>query len=237
VRAVVRASRRAPAQARLDRRAVSRGGRSWAALSGQIATRQKINWDRSPEARNHFAPGRELARSGELSRRAAAAAKIRQDSGQLPEAVLTARARSLAAGRASQAGQRERSRAAVVAAAGAASLPELLRARYGAGASIDQLAKLTGLGRSRLRAELAAAGVVIRASGTNLSASKHARGAANDALVAARVGTGDIRVWLFAQRQAGATLRELAQRTGRSTPWIRSRLAGSIATTAFAQPG
>jgi hypothetical protein len=206
-------------------------------VSGQIAARQKANWDRDPEAGNRFAPGRELARSGELNRLATAAAKIRQDSGRAPGTVLAARAAHLAAGRAAQAGQRDRRLAAVVAGSGAGSLHELLRARYGAGASLGQLAKLTGLGRVRLRAELAAAGAVIRASGDNLPASRHARGTANDALAGARVGAGDIRAWLLAQRQAGATLRELAQRTGRSIPWVRSRLAGPPAVTALTPRG
>jgi hypothetical protein len=208
-----------------------------AEVSGRIAARQKANWDRDPEARDRFAPGRELARSGELNRLAAAAARDRQDSGQTPDAVLAARARRLAAGRAAQAGQRDRHLAAVVAAAGAGGLHDLLRARYGAGASLDQLAKLTGLGRVRLRAELAAAGAVIRASGANLPASRHARGTANDALAATRVGSGDIRAWLLAQRQAGATLSELARRTGRSIPWVRSRLAGPPAVTALTPRG
>jgi hypothetical protein len=195
------------------------------AVSGEIAARQKLNWDRSPQPRIRFAPGHELARSGELSRRSAAAARTRRDSGRTPEEVRAARARRLDAGRATQAEQQKRRADAVVAAAGATSLHELLRLRYGSGSSIDRLAKETGLGRGRLRAELAAAGVIIRPSGVNAPASKQARAARNDALVAGRVGTADLRRWLLAQRRAGVTLRELAQRTGRSIPWVQSRLA------------
>jgi len=203
-------------------------------ISGQIAAKQKANWDRDPEARDRFAAGHELARSGELNRLATAAARTRQNSGQTPEAVLAARARRLAAGRAAQTDRRDRRLAAVIAASGAATLHELLRARYDAGASLDQLARLTGLGRVRLRGELAAAGVRVRPTGANLPASKRARSATNDALAAARVGAGDIRTWLLAQRQSGATLRELAQRSGRSVPWVRSRLDGAPAPRAGA---
>jgi hypothetical protein len=197
-------------------------------MSGEIAARQKLNWDRSPQARTRFAAGRELAQSGELSRRSAAAARTRQDAGGMPPAARAARASRLAAGRATQAQQQKRHLDALVAAAGAGSLHELLRARYGSRASMDQLAKQTGLGRGRLRAELVAAGVIIRRSGVNTPASKHARATRNDALVAARVGTVDLRGWLLAQRQAGMTLRELAGRTGRSIPWVLSRLAGGV---------
>jgi len=203
-------------------------------ISERIAAKQKANWDRDSQARNRFAPGRELARSGELNRLATTAATIRQNSGQTPEAVLAARARRLAAGRAAQASGRDSRLAAVVAASGTSTLHELLRARYDAGASLDGLARLTGLGRTRLRTELAAAGVVVRQPGANLQASKRARGATNDAWAAARVGAGDIRAWLLAQRRTGATLRELAQRTGRSVPWVRSRLAGPPAPRAGA---
>jgi len=197
-----------------------------AEVSGRIAATQKANWDADPEARGRFAPGRELARSGELNRLATIAARERQDRGQTPDAVRAARARRLAAGRAAQAARRDARLAAVLAASGAASLHDLLRARYAAGTSLDQLAKLTGLGRTRLRGELAAAGVAVRGSGVNLPASKRARAAANDARAAARVGAGDIRVWLRAQRRAGATLADLARSAGRSVPWVRSRLAG-----------
>jgi hypothetical protein len=197
-------------------------------MSGDIAARQKLNWDRSPQAGIRFAAGRELAQSGELSRRSAAAARTRRDGGRTSAAAAAARVRRLAAGRATQAEQQKRRLDAAVTAAGAASLRELLRARYGAGASIDQLARQTGLGRSRLRAELVAAGVIIRRSGANAPASKRARATRNDALAAARVGTDDLRSWLLARRRAGMTLSELARRTGRSIPWVQSRLASSV---------
>jgi hypothetical protein len=155
---------------------------------------------------------------------------MRDDRGATPAAARAARSTSLAAGRATQAQQRQRHLDAVVTAAGAASLHELLRERYGSGAGLDQLMKLTGLGRTRLRAELAGAGVAVRPSGVNNPASRQARAARNDATVAARVGTRDIRSWLRTQRRAGVPLRDLAQRTGRSIPWVQARLAGPLVT-------
>jgi hypothetical protein len=189
-------------------------------MSGQIAARQKRTWDASPQVRARFEPGRLLARTGELSRLSAEAS-----TGQLPDAVRTARARRLAAGRATQATERQARVDAMVAEAGVTDLHALLRARYADGFSLDRLGRLAGLGRTRLRAELVAAGVEIRPSGTNQLASKQARADRNDALAAAEVGTPDIRVWLLSRYELGATLRGLARQVNRSIPWVRSRLA------------
>ena len=201
-------------------------------LSAQITARQKRAWDTSPEMRARFEPGHLLARSGELSRRAADAGQDRDRSGRTPGAVQAARGQRLATGRATMAARRRVRLGAVVAAAGAADLPALLRAQYANDASLEQLGRLTGLGRTRLRAELIAAGVEIRPTGANQLASRQARASHNDALTAARVGTADIQAWLRSRYQEGATLRELASQTGRSIPWVRSRLAGAPAPAA-----
>jgi hypothetical protein len=197
------------------------------ALSGQIAARQKRAWDTSQAVRDRFAPGRRLARSGELSRLSAAASRERDRTGQIPEAVRASRTQRLAAGRTTMARLRGEHLDQIVAAAGAADLHTLLRNRYAAGHSLEQLARLTGLGRSRLRTELAASGAQIRPPGVNQPASKHARAARNDERAAARLGVPDIRFWLAEQHQAGATLRDLARRVDRSIPWVQSRLAGA----------
>ena len=196
-------------------------------MSGQIAARQKRTWEASAQARARFEPGRLLARTGELSRLSAAASRERDSSGQLPDAVRAAREQCLAEGRATQARERQARLDASVAAAGATDLPSLLRARYADGFSLDQLGRLTGLGRSRLRAELVAAGVEIRPPGANQPTSKHARAERNDALTAAQVGTPDIRAWLLPRYERGVTLRGLAMEVNRSIPWVRSRLAGT----------
>jgi len=194
-------------------------------LSGQIKVRQKRAWDASPAARARFEPGRQLARSGELSRLAADASQDRDRSGRTPGAVRAARAQRLAAGRATTARRRQARLDGVVAAAGAADLAALLRARYASGSSLAELARLTGLGRIRLRAELVAAGTGIRPAGANHLASKQARAARNDARAAAQAGVPDIRAWLRSRYQQGATLRDLAGQVGHSVPWVRSRLA------------
>jgi len=201
-------------------------------LSAQIMARQKRAWDASPEMRARFEPGHQLAGSGELGRLAADAGRDRDRSGRTPGAVRAARAQRLAAGRITMATRRHVQLGSVVAAAGAADLPALLRARYASGASLEQLARLTGLGRTRLRAELIAAGVEIRSTGTNQLASKQARASRNDAQAAARVGTPDIQAWLRSRYQEGATLRDLATQVNRSIPWVRSRLAGARAPAA-----
>jgi hypothetical protein len=196
-------------------------------LSGQIAVRQKRAWDASPSVRARLEPGLVMARNGELSRLSAEAGRDRATSGQQSEASRTARAQQLAAGRAAQARQRQARLDGVVAAAGAADLHALLRDRYADGLSLDQLGRLTGLGSARLRAELRAADVEIRPTGVNQLASKQARADRNDALAAAQVGTADIRAWLLSRYEHGVTLRVLASQTGRSIPWVRSRLAST----------
>jgi hypothetical protein len=168
-------------------------------LSGQIAVRQKRAWDASPSVRARLEPGLVMARNGELSRLSAEAGRDRATSGQQSEASRTARAQQLA----------------------------LLRDRYADGLSLDQLGRLTGLGSARLRAELRAADVEIRPTGVNQLASKQARADRNDALAAAQVGTADIRAWLLSRYEHGVTLRVLASQTGRSIPWVRSRLAST----------
>jgi len=193
-------------------------------LSAQIATRQKRAWDASQAVRDRFEPGHRMAQAGELSR-LAAASRHRGAAGQTPDAVRESRAGRLAAGRATVARTRREQLDKIVSAAGVTDLPTLLRNRYEAGASLAQLASLTSLGRGRLRAELIASGARIRATGINQPASKHARAGVNDARTAERIGVPDIRAWLAEQRQAGVTLRELAERTGRSIPWVQSRLA------------
>jgi hypothetical protein len=195
-------------------------------MSGQIAARQKQTWDASPQVRARLEPGRLLARSGELSRLSAAAGRERDRSGQLPDIARAARAQRLATGRATQARERQERLDAVVAAAGVADLHALLRARYSDGFSLDQLGRLTGLGRSQLRAELVAAGVEIRPAGANQLSSKQARAERNDTLTAAKVGTPDIRTWLQSRYERGVTLRSLSTEVNRSIPWVRSRLAG-----------
>ena len=53
---------------------------------------------------------------------------------------------------------------------------------------------------------------------------RQARVALADAKAAERVGTDDLREWLAARRADGCTLEHLARSTGRSIPWVRSRL-------------
>lgn len=199
-----------------------------AKLSARIAARQQAAY---PGFREILEPGQGLARSGELQRLAAAAARLRDERGAVPAAQADARHGRLAAGRRTVAARRRQRLDLVVEAAKARDLDDLLRQAYQDGASLADLVRRTGLGRSGLRAALIAAGVQIRPTGRNRPTSKTARARSIDAAVAVHVGADDIRKWLLQRRAAGGTLRVLADETGRSIPWVRSRLSRRNAAT------
>jgi len=145
------------------------------------------------------------------------------ESWQRLERVGTSRAQ-LAAGRATRARRREAHLAALLIERGAPDLSTFLRAEYAAGASLQTLAQLTGLGRNRLRADLAAAEITVRPTGCNTPAGKRSRAQAADAAAAARVGTGDLHGWLTARYDQGWSLTRLAAAVGHSAHWVRWRL-------------
>jgi hypothetical protein len=76
----------------------------------------------------------------------------------------------------------------------------------------------------RTRDHLLRLGIAVRSTGHNTPAGRRARTSLNGQTTAQRVGTTDITAWLINQRTTGATLRELANATGRSIPWITNRL-------------
>ncbi len=200
-------------------------------VSADITERQRGRWKNDPSVKERLAVGQGLAHTGELAQRAADAGRDRETSGRVSGAVRAARARRLAEGRRTMRRRREARLSEVIAAAGAADLSDLLRTAYGNGATLASLARLTGLGREQLRVELENAGVAVRKTGHNLPESKQGRAGRVDAAVADRVGTDDIRRWLLEQSNNGHTAAALAALTGRSIPWVRSRLRGT--TTAF----
>jgi hypothetical protein len=193
-------------------------------LSTTIGARQQQHWRRSPDLRAQFEAGQQMARTGELGRRAAAATRARDASGQTPSAVLSARAEQLTRGRLTQQSGRQQRLAEAIAATGAATLHELLVASYANGDSLEALARVTGFSRHRLRSEMTAASILVRPTGHNLPESKTRRAAIFDARTAERVGTTDIRRWLLSQQRQGKTMQTMAHLTGRSIPWVRSRL-------------
>jgi hypothetical protein len=199
-------------------------------LSGEISVRQQHAWDQDPAMRARLDFGHELARSGDLARFAVDAAHERETTGRTPPATRAARGAALAAGRDTTRRERQDQLAQLITDSGALDLPDLLRSAYTDGATLESLAQLTGLGRRRLREALTAAGVTIRRTGRNVPASKQRRSQLVDARVADHVGTTDVRSWLIKQRESGFTLAALARQTGRSIPWVRSRLAGTTTT-------
>lgn len=189
-------------------------------MSTTIATRQARAYRDSAQVRERFAEGQQLARTGQLAWRARAG---NLESWQRLERVGTSHAQ-LAAGRATRARRREVHLAAFLAERGAPDLSTFLRAEYAAGASLESLSRTTGLGRARLRAALAAAGITVRSTGHNTSAGKRSRAQAADAVAAARVGTDDLHGWLTLRYDRGWSLTRLAAAVGHSTHWVRWRL-------------
>jgi hypothetical protein len=197
------------------------------ATSARISKRQKANWESNPTLRDQFEPGRGAARSGALAQMSVRATRQRRQLGTTPPEVTWLQREQLSRGRGTTAQRRHHHRAAVVAAAGHVTLGDYLRDQYFAGASLDDLARALRLGRAALREALREARVPVRASGRNTTTSKRARATRNDGAVATRVGTHDLPAWLRNQHHAGHSLAALAAMTGRSVPWVRSRLAGT----------
>jgi hypothetical protein len=198
-----------------------------AGLSSRIAARQQAAWGQNADLRQHFATGQQMARTGQLAELARATL---DDSQGRRSPATAARLRSLAAGRVTSATRRSAALEQLVLDLGAPDLATLIRTRYEAGASLEGLQRLTKMSREHLRAQLLHAGAELRGSGQNTPVAKHQRAANVDARVAAKIGTADIANWLQEQRAARRTLADLAATTGRSVPWVRSRLAGTTTT-------
>lgn len=126
-------------------------------LSRSIAARQTRAYQRSAALRARLATGQQLSRTGRLARLARSARATNNS----PELVRTRR-EALAAGRATRAARREEALTRRLRELGADSLAGYLREAYAAGASLRRLAAVTGLGWSRLRREIDAAGIVLR---------------------------------------------------------------------------
>jgi hypothetical protein len=202
-----------------------------AATSSRIAQQQRQTWADSAALRDRFAYGQAMARSGELAAASAAANRDREEADAVPAAVRVRRAQQLRDGRQALAARQARRLADAITASGAADLHDLLRSEYVLkGASLESLQRRTGLGHVRLREELAAAGIRVRPIGFNAPETKRNRAGQVDAFVAARIGAVDLRSWLSDQRAAGLTMDELSAATGRSTTWVRARLAGRTTT-------
>lgn len=190
-------------------------------LSTRIADRQRRVYLQSSDAQAALAYGHELARTGELGRRARLAL------GEIDGRAERARRReaALRAGRERSADERERQLAARLAELDSPDLATYLRTAYAAGASIDQLRETLRVGRSQLRRELAAAGVTIRPTGRNSASGKRSRARSADLAAAERLGTGDVVTWLAERRAHGWPITRLAAAVGHSPPWVRARLA------------
>lgn len=190
-------------------------------LSDLVSTRQKAHYATQQVMRDRLAEGQQMARTGELSLLVRQAA----DPAAIPLERLLGQADQLASGRATVSSRRARALVENVSRMGFDDLGNYLRHAYAAGASLELLARNTGLGRSRLRQALISAEVSLRPQGTNTAAGKRSRAETADHQAAQRVGTPDLACWLRDRRAAGWSLQRLAEAVGRSIPWVQGRLA------------
>lgn len=192
-----------------------------ATLSTRIAARQRLVYLGSSDAQAALAHGHELARTGELGRRARLA--LRELDGRAERARR--RDAALRSGRERSADERKQQLAARLAELDFPDLATYLRTAYAAGASVEQLRETLRVGRSRLRRELAGAGVTVRPTGRNSASGKRSRARTADVAAAERLGTDDVVTWLAERRAHGWPITRLAAAVGHSPPWVRARLA------------
>lgn len=189
-------------------------------LSRAISARQQQAYASSPEVRERFAVGQQMARDGVLGRLSATG----RSTEPLAPAAVARQRRALDTGRGTVAVRRGAARAALIEESGAPDLATYLLTRYTQGASLEGLAKDTGLGRARLRVAMADAGIVTRPTGANTAVGKRSRAFAAEEAAARRVGVDDIRAWLQARRSDGWTLSQLGTAVGHSGHWVSWRL-------------
>jgi hypothetical protein len=185
------------------------------------STAQREAYTASESMRTDFAQGQAMARTGALSRRSRAAFTAHGVSPELERERLE----RLAAGRCTQQANAQRHLAATLETQGFTSMEEALLTLYvQRELSIEATATQLSSNPKRIRQLLAHHAVPIRPTGQNTTTGRRARIAINDQRTAERLGTNDITTWLRARRTQGLTLRELSTTTGRSIPWITTRL-------------
>ncbi|MEU4170697.1 MucR family transcriptional regulator [Streptomyces sp. NPDC026665] len=162
-------------------------------LSKKQSDSRRTGYRASKDAQARFAAGREMARSGELTRRRRAAAREHADS----EELRRVRQETLTAGRRTQARAAQERTNAVLRAQGFADLGQALRTLYvDRQNSIEDTARVLALGKGRLRRLLVEHGIEVRRTGQNSAAGRRSRVQLNDRAAAERVGARDITEWL-----------------------------------------
>ncbi|MFE6485136.1 MucR family transcriptional regulator [Streptomyces sp. NPDC057757] len=217
----VRAHRMTAAEYRRKFGLLSARALSARSLSAEQSRTRLAAYRASEQAQARFAAGRAMARSGELTRRRWGAATGRTD----PEERRRVREVGLGAGRRTQARAADDRMTAALRAHGFTDLGQALRTLYAEREnSVEDTARMLSVGRGRLRRLLAQYGIPVRPAGHNSAAGRRSRARLNDLAAAERVGTRDIAAWLRERTAEGATLRELSAATGRSIPWVASRI-------------
>lgn len=186
-------------------------------LSQAISRRQADRYRQTPDLRDALAEGHRQARARQSDGHGRTSRSAR------PEREASRQA-ELDRGRGTVQARREAQLAQRLASLGITDLGDYLRSAHDAGVSLQTMAGVTGLGRTRLRRALIEAGVDERPPGWNSPAGKRSRALAADAAAARRVGTQDIRAWLRERRAQGWSLAQLGHAVDRSGRWVRWRL-------------
>ncbi|WP_215449682.1 MucR family transcriptional regulator [Streptomyces sp. ATCC 21386] len=191
-------------------------------LSQEQSRARLAGYEASKKSRSYLAAGRAMARSGELNRRRWSATAERAAE---PEELRRTRRATLTAGRRTQSEAAAERTAAAVRAAGFTCLEQALRTVYADRQhSVEETARILATGKNRVRQLLTEHGIPLRPTGQNSAAGRHSRVLLNDRAAATRVGAENISVWLRERSAEGVTLRELAAATGRSMPWVATRI-------------
>lgn len=189
-------------------------------LSAAIARRQQVAYHSREYVRDRLVPGQRMARDGSLADLAARARREKPPAAAQAERQL----RTLAAGRETSAARRQAALDERLTELGATHLSSYLRERYAEGASLEQLAVETGLGRTRLRSAVTSGGITLRKRGVNTVAGRRSRAVAAETAAALLLGTDNLRTWLRDRRAEGWTLTRLGAAVGHSSHWVRWRL-------------
>lgn len=197
-------------------------------LSERIRGRQRAQYVDNDDLRARLEHGHQVARAAQPP----AAARARTAT-PTPQATMTVtephervvgRRQQLHAARITQQQARDQQLADRLLALSEANLADYLRRAYAEGASLQSLARSTGLGRARLRQALHDAGVSLRPPGVNTPAGRRSRALTADARAAEQLGIPDLHQWLQDHAAQGWSLSRLAATVGHSTHWVRWRL-------------
>lgn len=172
-------------------------------LSERISGRQRAQYANDGDLRARLEHGHQIARAAQPP--SAASPRTASPAPHVtatvtatviePQERVVGRRQQLHAARLTQQQARDQQLANRLLALGETDLAHYLRGAYANGASLQSLARSTGLGRARLREALHDAGVPVRPQGANTAAGHRSRALMADARAAEQLRTPDLHQW------------------------------------------